>query len=286
MPAKRISKKKTYPSRISNKLNKRIAVLIFLLLVLMVILIYLNYSYSFFFNNIGAHNLKSPYSKKEYIIAPKGDTRLVKYAALGDSLTAGVGSNNYQNTFGYKLSEKLASDSVVSFRNEGYPAAKVRDLLPIISEVNKFDPEIVTILIGINDVFNRTPIQEYRMDLNTIITSLKQNNRTIYLITIPYLGTSKSVSFPFNILYDLQLNRYNLVIRDVAQLHKLKLVDLYTLTHSQLTTDPTLYSEDLFHPSEKGYILISDLIFTEIQRGSTMSQKEINRFNTDATTDP
>jgi lysophospholipase L1-like esterase len=238
----------------------------------MVLLIYLNRTYSYFFDNIGAHKLPSPFTQTEYLIGQKNNIYLIKYAALGDSLTAGVGANTVEETFSYNFAEKIATDSQVLHRNEGYPAAKVHDLLSKIETIKQFDPQVVTILIGINDAFNRTPIQDYRNDLNTLISELKAQDRTIYLVTIPYLGTTKSVYFPFNILYDLQLNRYNTVIRDLSQDHSIKLIDLYSLSKKEFSSNWPLYSADQFHPSGKGYILISDLIFTEVKRDDATSR--------------
>ena len=236
-------------------------VLLYLGLIFICIALYLYQSYAHFFNQIGEYNLPSPFQQSDILITTeKNNTRLLKILFLGDSLTAGVGTDSVEETYSYNYAKLESKDLNIQLYNLGFPSAKVKDLLPKVQEIRQINPEKIFIFIGINDLFNRTKISEFSSTYSSLINQLKTEQNTLILVNIPYLGSPKSVPFPYNLLLDLQLKRYNTAIKTIAEDEKVELIDLYTLSHNQFKTDPALYAKDQFHPSAKGYILISDLI--------------------------
>lgn len=232
-------------------------------LVLIVITLYLNHTYSLFFDRIGQKDLKNPHSETEILLNPQNE-KTIKYLALGDSLTAGVGTNDYKNSYPYKIAEMKSKTTTVQYLNKGIPGATVKDLLPLIPEIINSNPDLITILIGTNDVFNRTPIENFKNDLKELITSLKKENTKIVIMTIPYIATDSSVPLPLNLLYQFQLNRFNNTIKNIAEEENLKLIDLNQITKESFNTSPEYYASDLFHPNEKGYILWSEKILSQL----------------------
>lgn len=183
----------------------------------------------------------------------------MKYTALGDSLTAGVGSADYRKTFPYLLAKQLSSKSPVALINLAFPGADAHDVLT--SQLPKAisdQPEFISLLIGVNDIHNLRSKTDFERDYRQIVDGIIQKTTAkLVLINIPYLGQDALVWPPYNFLFDLRTRQFNSIIAGVAQEKKIRYIDVY---HLVSFNSPDLYSSDEFHPSEKGYLLLGDVI--------------------------
>ncbi len=233
----------------------------------LIIFFYLLFFYIRFYHFIGDVNLKSPYTVTSLTLDnPKGDGS-VKYVALGDSLSAGVGSQNVNDTFVYRyaknLSEKYQNVSVLNLAQPGGTTVEV--INNQISQTIKFKPDYVTLLIGINDLHNKRTLGDFQKKYGFILDELlTKTDAQITVINIPYLGTSKIVYPPFNLLLDLRTKQFNNIISTVVntkeQAGRIRYVDLYKNTYLISKQDLKYYSSDQFHPSGDGYILWGQII--------------------------
>ncbi len=240
-----------------------------LIIFLFILVIYLNRSYAYFYNYIGDKNLPQSASR-EYEIGenPLANPKIpnkgfIKMVSLGDSLTAGVGAkgswNNYPVIIGQKLNK---TGPIVELDNFADPGAASQNLLNFqldlaISE----NPDLVTILIGINDMHNFVSLSKFQDNYQSIIDQLKaKTHAKVVLINIPMLGGKKILFFPYNLWFDYRTRQFNKVIKSLAEKNNLKYIDLYSLTKERFEKDESLYSEDNFHPSVKGYQLWGQVI--------------------------
>jgi lysophospholipase L1-like esterase len=236
-----------------------------LVLIVMILVIYFNRSYSYFFENIGHHHLPNPNPQHTYVLtneALEGYPSMT-YVAMGDSLTAGVGAKDHRNTFPYQLAQKYTKDHrQVTLLNIGQPSIKSADLSGFqLQQAISTKPNQVSILIGINDVFNRTPLNQFESNITAVVHELKTKTQAeIILINIPYLGSPRVVFPPYNLLLDYRINQYNIVLKKVAAKNALHFIDLYNLSSNAFDHHSELYSRDSFHPSDSGYILWANLI--------------------------
>lgn len=232
-------------------------------LILIFLFVYLNRTYSYFYSYLDSHKLINPNTKTIYDLNESKNAIPYKYVALGDSLTAGVGSNNYTQTFPYLLAKDLSRKyESVELINLGQPGYETKDLLVIeIPKAINEQPDLITILTGINDIHNLVSLDEftsnYQRILDEVITKTKSQ---ILIINIPYLGFSKTVFFPYPYLLDLRTRKFNEAIKKIATNKKIKHIDLYSKTKQEALTSKSYYSEDLFHPSKEGYILWEKII--------------------------
>ncbi len=168
--------------------------------------------------------------------APK--TTLV--ACLGDSLTQGQASANY-----VQLLENRLADDGYRFLNAGINGDLTFNLLQRLDEVIAQQPDIVTLLIGSNDInatFDKKTAARYQKykditgtpsipwsmgNLNTIVARLKSAGiHRIALLSIPMIGEDLDSSLNDRVC------QYNQQLRELAsrlQLHYLPL-------HEQLTS--------------------------------------------------
>lgn len=236
--------------------------LVFLLLCLLGY-IYLWASYSRIYDVIGDKHLSSPFVSNTFTIGNTNNEGRVKYVAMGDSLSAGVGVRKIEDTIVYSFAEKLShKHRQVDVVNLAWPGDESIDVLKAqLPQAIAQKPDYVTLFIGINDMHEQTSLDTFRSNYNDILNQLLVKTKAqITVITIPYLGSNNLIRFPLTHYYDMRTQQYNSIIKSLAQNDRLKLIDLYNGSRKVLNASDDNYAEDLFHPSAKGYLLWSSII--------------------------
>ena len=233
----------------------------------LLIIFYLFFSYIRFYHYIGDADLQSPYFGNPILFENSDGEGSAKYVALGDSLSAGVGSTTVDKTFVYlyaeKLSEKYKQVEILNLAQPGGTTVDViNNQLPLALIA---DPEYVTLLIGVNDIHNKRSNNDFNENFTHIINELiSKTNAEILVIEIPYIGSYKIVYPPFNYLLSFRTNQFNKTIyksvNKFAVTNRVKVVPIYKETLIYSKDIQGYYSSDLFHPSGEGYLLWGKLI--------------------------
>lgn len=240
----------------------KIALITILLAILaFVTFLYLNRSYSRIYARVIvpdlSYNWTTPIELKN-----SNFQNTVKYAALGDSLSVGIGSIDYRNALPYIIASKLSQQMSVSLYNfavMGATADAVRVMQ--LEKAIAVEPNYVTVFIGTNDVHKLDPVDTFESELDYIIKNLKERTKAkIIVFNVPLLGNNNLVWFPYNIFFDIQIRQYNQVISRVAQKYEVNLIDLYTPTKNDFANRKNFYSVDDFHPSGEGYQMWGTLV--------------------------
>ena len=231
-------------------------------------LAYLFFSYIHIYRSIGAANLASPDTQHFYTVGNPAAGAGKTYVSLGDSLTAGVGVDDYTKSYPYLLARSLAGTASVELKNFSWPGAKTKDVLASLPAALAEKPDIVTLLVGVNDIHDRKMTaaefeQNYRVILETLT---KKTKAKIYVISIPYIGARALLLPPFNYYFNYETTKFNGIIRRLAGEYKLPYIDIATPTRALFKNDESLYSVDAFHPSAAGYKLWADILYADINR--------------------
>ncbi|MBI2337651.1 SGNH/GDSL hydrolase family protein [Candidatus Daviesbacteria bacterium] len=227
-----------------------------LLAVFLIIAIYLIITYAYFYDFLGQKKLVPPPHETKILVGTNPNNPSIKYAALGDSLTAGVGVDNYHDSYPYLVAQKLSSGQNVQLLNFSQSGATLKDVLTYqLPQTLSAEPDLITLLIGVNDIHNFKSSTEFEKNYTRIVKDLKKTNAKIYLLSIPYLGSSQITYFPYNLIWDFKTQQFNTVIKKISSDTNTAYIDLY-----YLTKPAGFYSADQFHPSDKGYKLWSDTI--------------------------
>jgi lysophospholipase L1-like esterase len=241
--------------------------LIIIFSVLFICLIaYLFLAHHIIYKRISAAGLKPCDHIGEYIIGGARNEKSYNYTALGDSLTAGTGVLKYEESYPYQLAQKIAAkNGAIILRDRSYPGIRtegvIKDLLAI--TIND-KPDMITLLIGVNDVHGNVSKEKFTKNYKEILTRLKnETNAKIIAVNIPYIGTDSLLLPPFNSYFRHQTIEFNKIIKKLAQDHKIDYVDLYTPT-ARMFENSVYYATDSFHPSAKGYELWSKIIYDNI----------------------
>ncbi len=257
-------------------------------LIILALIVYLNRSYAHIYNTIGRADLHSSDRLGVYLLSGPENNKLVNmvttiasttktnsrvkplvYSALGDSLTAGVGVNNYQESYPYLLATKLsASGRVIELHDRGIPGERssglITNLLPL---AIKDQPDIVTLFIGINDIHGLISAQTFKKNYNTILEALStKTTAKIYVINLPYLGAPNLILFPYTAILNWRTQEFNHIIKKLATQYSVHYIDLYTPTLVSFKKSGTLYGADSFHPSAAGYRLWANIIYARINQ--------------------
>lgn len=218
--------------------------------------------YAYFYGYRQGKNITFNLQKK-YILKNGGGRKNIKYIALGDSLTYGFGASTYQGTFPYVLGQKLLKKyREVEVTNLAVCGANIDNLLyKQLPQAIKRKPDVITILIGTNDIHNFTSIKKFEESFENIINKLKRStNSQILIINIPYIITEFMTFPPYNLFMNFRIKKFNRLIKSLADKKKIKYFDLYIHTKYYFKKGSALYSPDWFHPSERGYKLWGNLI--------------------------
>ena len=217
--------------------------------ILLIIGIYLSMSYISFYNFLGQKHLLSPPHETKIMVGNSSSSQTIIYVALGDSLTEGLGASDYKNSFPYLLTEKLSVKGSVQLYNLARSGATSQDVVVTqLPKVLPLKPDLITLLIGTNDIHNLVSLKDFESNYRTIVATLKKSEAKIYLFSIPYLGSDKIIYFPYKFALEERTRQFNNVVKKVSSDYGFEYIDLYTVKKSA-----NFYSSDEFHPSDEGY---------------------------------
>lgn len=158
--------------------------------------------------------------------------------------------------------------------NKGTSGNQTRHILTRLQEdVLDNHPDIVTLCIGINDVWRfydrpltkkcdpGVPIDEYRSNLESIIKQITENGARMILLT-PYMVDTN----PLEPMRTTML-QYAEVCKELAQKYNLEVLELQTLFEGLMAKGVTSYelSNDRIHPSHKGHMAIALELIKKLQ---------------------
>jgi lysophospholipase L1-like esterase len=190
------------------------------------------------------------------------------YAAIGDSLTAGTGVDTYTQSYPYLIAQEIADESktilLKPFAVPGVRSAYVLEnfLEPAVAS----NPDIITLLIGINDIHGKVSDKKFQENYEKILTVLTQEtNAKIYAINLPYIGTEELISLPYRDYFNWRTQQYNEIIKKMAEKYSVTYIDLYT-AHMPHALNPSYYAADFFHPNTLGYSMWAEFMYANFSK--------------------
>ena len=155
------------------------------------------------------------------------------YIAFGDSITIGARTYlGYPELVGNKLSNALNKQwNVINHSVSGYKAIDLARHIDLhFTSLQAHKASISTILIGTNDLVEKTILTDFTIAVNQIIikSKLLTAHQNIIIFTIPKFH--KGVTYPFSIEMNDEIDKYNNVIVELAKKHSIRTL---TLNHSK-----------------------------------------------------
>ena len=195
---------------------------------------------------------------------PEADPNAVRYLALGDSLTQGVGALDEQTgAFPALLSDRWRADGCdVELRNvgvSGYTSGQViTDQVP---EIDAFQPTLITFQAGGNDIATSVPVSEYRENVATILdTASASGARVVVLAQNEWFRSPEGQNYGSDL--GAQRDAFDAALIEETTARGLEFVDLRSLYRSQ--ADEGLWVEDGIHPTPDAYEAWSEALASAV----------------------
>ena len=178
----------------------------------------------------------------------------IRYVALGDSTGAGVGARD--GGYVVRLFKRIVAhrpDSVLT--NLCVSGATTTDVLSEQMATGvRADPHLVTLGIGINDIGHGMTLEQFSKHYEEILGRLRSDTKAVIVVTnIPDISSAPRIPPVLRAEYHQQIVNFNQKLQEIASRHEVSVFDVYTVTHEHLASHPEFFSEDGFHPSDKGY---------------------------------
>jgi len=189
------------------------------------------------------------------------DEESVRYVALGDSYTIGT-SVAVDEAWPSQLVERLDGlQLVANLAVNGYTSSDVIEReLP---ELDALQPELVSLLIGVNDVVQGVSDSEYAANVALILDRLVEavgEGRIVCVATPDYTLTPRGASFGDPVQQSDRIVRVNAILREACDQRGISFVPQVFEISQRVTEDPTLVADDGLHPSGAQYALWTDAI--------------------------
>lgn len=190
--------------------------------------------------------------------------------ALGDSYTIGTGVPE-----GAAWPEQLSASGVfdrprievvANLGVNGYTSGDlIRDQLPQLDEI---DPELVSVLIGVNDVVQGLPEETYASNVAIILDDLAArlpSDRILCVATPDYTVTPQGAAFGDPDRQRARIERANEIMRAACDERDIAFVAETFEISREADTDPTLVAPDGLHPSAAQYSRWVDAIIPTVE---------------------
>ncbi|HLQ62283.1 MAG TPA: SGNH/GDSL hydrolase family protein [Candidatus Acidoferrales bacterium] len=197
-------------------------------------------------------------------------TRTFRYLALGDSYTIGTGASGPAQSFPSRLARRLERGTRVRVEvtNPAVNGFTTEDLirreLPLLE---KLRPDLVTILIGANDVVQGRSEAAYRASLVRIydaVADLRLPAGRVWCISVPdWSAAPAAAGFGAPAQIRRRLSQVNAIAREEADRRGFGWVDLFELSRTGLDT-PGWVAGDGLHPGDRQYLAWADHIWRDL----------------------
>ncbi|WP_078607261.1 SGNH/GDSL hydrolase family protein [Streptomyces flavidovirens] len=185
--------------------------------------------------------------------------RAVRFAALGDSLTEGVGDPVDGGWRGWAalLADGLAPrGETAEFRNFAVSGALTRDVAERQApQALAYAPDIASVVVGVNDTLRRTfDIHDFTVLLDAVCADLARSGAVLLTACLPDPGTMLGLPPPLARPLARRQRAVNAVVHALSA--RYGAVHLH-VAEGPWVSDRGLWSADRLHPGERGHRLIA-----------------------------
>ena len=185
----------------------------------------------------------------------------MRFVALGDSYTIGTSVDAVQR-WPNQLADRVSELELVgNLAVNGYTSADL--LTEELPQLDRLQPELVSVLIGVNDVVQGVSDSQYAGTVAVILEELltRLTRRRILAIATPdYTVTPMGAGFGDPCQRSDAIVRINAIMREACEQREIRFVpDIFEISQAG-RDDPALVAGDGLHPSGPQYRLWVDAI--------------------------
>lgn len=198
---------------------------------------------------------------------PKSDS--LHYLALGDSYTVGRYVDRSQS-FPYQLAAKLNSKHIataqpVLIAQNGWRTDELINGIKQQTDNARYD--LVTLLIGVNNQYQKKDIETYRKEfaeiLNSAIFLAKGNQKHVFVLSIPDWGVTPFANGRNRENIAAEIDAYNAINKKVTKAAGANYINITELSRAA-SDDKEYVTTDNLHPSAKMYKWWVDRLYSRV----------------------
>jgi len=184
----------------------------------------------------------------------------LRYLALGDSYTIGTGASNESRSWPSIIAKRLGAELTNPAVNGYTTLDLIREELPYLERAK---PDLVSVLIGVNDlVQGRTPYQ-YRKSLGTIYDAI--SGPPVVAVSIPtWSYVPAAADFGGAQQVERLTGVFNDIAREESEARGYRWVDLGPASISGIGTRGWIASDQL-HPGDAQYAAWAEAIWPAVR---------------------
>lgn len=184
----------------------------------------------------------------------------MRYLALGDSYTIGTGASSREHAWPSILAVRLGADLTNPAVNGYTTEDLIRDELPLFRKVQ---PNVVTVLIGVNDLVQGRGPEAYRASLRTIYQEVVVG-ADVFAVSIPtWSYTPAAADFGGAAHVARLTDHFNAVAREEAAKLGITWIDIGPVSTSRIGSPGWLASDQL-HPGDAQYAAWAEVIWQAV----------------------
>lgn len=193
---------------------------------------------------------------------PPGEPGAVRYLALGDSLTQGVGApDEATGAFPALLAERWRGEGcTVELQNAGVSGYTSEQILTEeVPQIDEFKPTLITFQAGGNDLVNGVTVDDYREHVDDILDDAVDSGARVIV-----LAQNEWYRAPGGQGYTTPeaVAEFDSVLIEEAKGHDAEFVDMRPLYKTQ--ADENMWVEDGLHPNAEAYTQWADELATRV----------------------
>jgi lysophospholipase L1-like esterase len=189
----------------------------------------------------------------------------VRYVALGDSYTIGTSVAEPEHWPNQLAARVPALELVANLGVNGFTTGDLIDVeLP---QLPALRPQVVTVLIGVNDVVQGMSASTYQDSVLHILGRLRElvpANRILIVTTPDYTVTPAGADYGDPRIQSAGIRERNELITQLAGAQGIAVVDIYDIS-LRAASDRSLVAGDGLHPSGRQYALWVERIAPAIE---------------------
>ncbi len=191
-------------------------------------------------------------------VSPSTDTSAKSFLALGDSYT--IGQSVALNDRFPAQATGLLRASVIKINDPDYIATTgwtTQNLINAIANINpKNNYDVVTLLIGVNDQYQRMDTAGYRLRfmqlLNTSVNLAGGRRTRVFVLSIPDYSVTPFVGQQYKPQVRAEIAWFNAINKEITLRYNIVYVDI-TPSSREAETNNSLVAGDGLHPSGLEY---------------------------------
>jgi len=186
---------------------------------------------------------------------------------VGDSSCTGPGvadpSEIWCRLVAARIAERGYRVTLKSFALGGATSSSA--LQSQVPEAEALNADLTVIAVGTNDVIHQVSLSNLERNLDEAVRRLSRVSQQVVVAGIGDLGTVPRLLPPLRQLASRRGRRADEVQARVANRHGAIKADLWGAAAEAFRTDPSIFSDDLFHPAAPGHLVWADAAWEALE---------------------